>query len=171
MSPEEAKLICRTAKTIDDGTEIELLQVADLIESLTAERDGLAGLVVQMREALEKIAWKKLLPHAAESVADAAISAPPTAAEAQARKWREKAELLDWMLDDGMSDLYVEDLESVGDPSCEPHPYVVLSYRLPDKYMAADCEEDHPFFDDPFQSGKQKLLEALRAAREEASDA
>jgi len=95
----------------------------------------------------------------------AALALTPSQAEQQVRENAEKAALLDWMVD-GMVDLYVEDRETVGDPSCEPHPYLVLAYRLPDKYMAAECAEEHPFFDEPEQPGKRKLLDALRAAKE-----
>ena len=83
---------------------------ADLIESLTAERDGLAGMVVAKNEALEMFQradhyqplediemdvepmWDNAIQQGREALA---LTLP--AAVAQVAEWREKAALLDQM--------------------------------------------------------------------------
>lgn len=112
MENYDDQLIRLNLMADDDGTSWDLSEndqaaisaVIDKLSSVEDERDALAGLVVELRGALEEIDEYE---GGAESVLHdeyvterrrAALNLPLPAAAERVKEWREKAELLEWLI-------------------------------------------------------------------------
>lgn len=101
---EEAK-----RAVVNFRSSIELLESADLIESLTAERDGLAGMVVAKDEALLEMTNDAMdndpRPEPFSPVVQSALYIELPAAAIQVAGWKRKAELADWLASEDTTEI------------------------------------------------------------------